>query len=156
VDPDKAQRILLNLLSNAFKFTPDAGRVRCELRSEDGRAVLTMEDPGPGVPEALREAVFERFRQAEGGREAVEQVEEARPDVAVMDVSMPRMDGAEATRIIPGRFPEVRVIGLSMHNDPELDRAMREAGATAYLTKGGPASELIEAIRGLAGRQPTG
>jgi len=140
VDPDKAQRILLNLLSNAFKFTPDAGRVRCELRSEDGRAVLTMEDSGPGVPEALREAVFERFR----------------PDVVVMDVSMPRMDGAEATRIIPGRFPEVRVIGLSMHNDPELDRAMREAGATAYLTKGGPASELIEAIRGLAGRQPTG
>src|SRR3954454_7375088 len=67
VDPPKVQRILLNLLSNAFKFTPQGGAVRLRLRREGGRAVFTVEDTGPGVPPAQREAIFERFRQVEGG-----------------------------------------------------------------------------------------
>ncbi len=72
LDAAKAQRILLNLLSNAFKFTPAGGRVRVSLRADrapDGRRVATLEvaDSGPGIPEARREAVFERFRQVEGG-----------------------------------------------------------------------------------------
>lgn len=69
VDPDKLQRILINLLGNAFKFTPDGGRVRCELfvDEDDGQpwVGLRVSDSGPGVPSPLREAVFERFVQAE-------------------------------------------------------------------------------------------
>ena len=66
VDPEKVQRVLLNLLSNAFKFVSDGGRVRCELRVEGDRALLTVEDNGPGVRPELREAIFERFRQGNG------------------------------------------------------------------------------------------
>jgi signal transduction histidine kinase len=69
VDPDKVVRIVLNLLSNAFKFTPAGGRVTCELTPRTNRdqewAVLEIADTGPGIPAALREAVFERFFQVE-------------------------------------------------------------------------------------------
>jgi len=69
VDVEKFQRLLLNLLSNAFKFTPAGGRVRCTLREEAARgtAVLEVADSGPGIPAEQREAVFERFRQLAGG-----------------------------------------------------------------------------------------
>jgi PAS domain S-box-containing protein len=66
-DMEKVQRILLNLLSNAFKFTPDGGVVAASLREEGGRVVIEVRDNGPGVPADMREAVFERFRQVEGG-----------------------------------------------------------------------------------------
>jgi len=69
VDPDKVQRVVLNLLANAFKFTPQGGRVRCTLRYDSSRkhAVIEVADSGPGIPVKYREAVFERFRQLEGG-----------------------------------------------------------------------------------------
>ncbi|HVH36370.1 MAG TPA: ATP-binding protein [Tahibacter sp.] len=64
-DAEKVQRILVNLLANAFKFTPDAGRVQLHLAWEAGQGTLEVDDSGPGVPEALREVIFEPFRQAE-------------------------------------------------------------------------------------------
>jgi PAS domain S-box-containing protein len=64
VDGDKVQRVLLNLLSNAFKFTPDGGTIRCAV-SPDG--TLIVEDSGPGIAPAMRQAVFDRFRQGDGG-----------------------------------------------------------------------------------------
>lgn len=66
LDPDKVQRILLNLLSNAFKFTPLGGQVRLTLRGTAERVVIEVADSGPGIPADKREAVFERFRQLEG------------------------------------------------------------------------------------------
>ena len=66
-DVEKLERVLLNLLSNAFKFTPAGGRVRCALEEREGRARLVVEDTGPGVPMDMREAIFERFRQVETG-----------------------------------------------------------------------------------------
>jgi PAS domain S-box-containing protein len=68
VDPDKLERVLLNLLSNAFKFTPAGGRIRCALEpSVNDSFVLRVQDSGPGVPPAMRRAIFERFRQAQQG-----------------------------------------------------------------------------------------
>jgi PAS domain S-box-containing protein len=67
VDPPQIERVLLNLLSNAFKFTPAGGCVRVAVSSQGDRAILEVEDTGPGVPPQLREAIFERFRQVEGG-----------------------------------------------------------------------------------------
>ncbi|WP_386071278.1 ATP-binding protein [Tahibacter sp. UC22_41] len=64
-DAEKVQRILVNLLANAFKFTPDAGRVQLHLAWEAGQGRLEVDDSGPGVPEALRDVIFEPFRQAE-------------------------------------------------------------------------------------------
>ena len=65
LDPDKFQQILMNLLSNAVKFTPPGGSVRCRLEVDQGLAVITVADSGPGVPVELRGAIFERFFQAE-------------------------------------------------------------------------------------------
>jgi len=65
-NPEQLQRILLNLLSNAFKFTPDEGSVTLSVRAEEASAVFTVEDSGPGVPAEHREAIFERFRQVDG------------------------------------------------------------------------------------------
>jgi signal transduction histidine kinase/ActR/RegA family two-component response regulator len=69
VDPDKLERILLNLLSNAFKFTPAGGQVRCTLRWHVLAEQVSIEvaDSGPGIPETEREVVFERFHQLDGG-----------------------------------------------------------------------------------------
>ncbi len=66
VDPEKYQRILLNLLSNAFKFTPDGGKIKLALSVEADDAVLQVYDSGPGIPGDRRGVVFERFRQLEG------------------------------------------------------------------------------------------
>jgi PAS domain S-box-containing protein len=67
VDSAQIERVLLNLLSNAFKFTPTGGCVRFAIQREGERAILEVEDTGPGIPPHLREAIFERFRQVEGG-----------------------------------------------------------------------------------------
>lgn len=66
-DAEKLQRVLLNLLSNAFKFTPDSGAIAVRLSQKENHALFEIQDNGPGVPVSLREAVFERFRQIEGG-----------------------------------------------------------------------------------------
>ena len=68
IDQEKTERILQNLLSNAFKFTPPGGRVRCSLqRIGRSRCLLEVQDSGPGVSEDMRQAIFERFRQAQEG-----------------------------------------------------------------------------------------
>lgn len=66
-DSEKLQRVLLNLFSNAFKFTPDHGAINCRLSVSDGKASIEVEDSGPGVPATLRETIFERFRQLTRG-----------------------------------------------------------------------------------------
>lgn len=66
-DTEKIQRVLMNLFSNAFKFTPKEGTIRCVLGSNGDRASIAVSDSGPGVPPALRDAIFERFRQGDGG-----------------------------------------------------------------------------------------
>lgn len=67
VDPEKIERIVVNLLSNAFKFTPEQGEVRLQLRSRDGMAEFVIEDTGPGVPDGMQQAIFERFQQLDRG-----------------------------------------------------------------------------------------
>jgi signal transduction histidine kinase len=67
VDPEKLEGVLLNLLSNAFKFTPPGGRVQCTVNAANDRFVLAVQDSGPGVPREMRDSIFERFRQAQGG-----------------------------------------------------------------------------------------
>jgi len=67
VDPDKLQRILMNLLGNAFKFVPNGGRVRCSLLGSALELRFVVEDSGPGVKPELRPVIFERFRQGDGG-----------------------------------------------------------------------------------------
>ncbi|WP_327097977.1 response regulator [Nocardia vinacea] len=66
LDPEHLQRILLNLLSNAFKFVPEGGMIRCTVRPAGDDVVIEIADSGPGIPASHRTAVFERFRQVDG------------------------------------------------------------------------------------------
>ena len=88
--------------------------------------------------------------QASDGREAVLMTRDLRPDVVIMDISMPEMNGIEATRIITGENPHVRVIAMSMHQQEDMSAAMLAAGAERYLTKGGPAEDLVRAVKELS------
>jgi len=96
------------------------------------------------------EADMEVVGEASDGVEAVEMARRVHPDVVIMDVSMPRMNGIEATAKIVAEMPEVRVIGLSMYEHADREETMRAAGAVAYLTKDGPSGDLIRAVRASA------
>ncbi len=85
--------------------------------------------------------------QAADGQEAVEMALKLLPDVILMDISMPKLSGIEATRDIFREHPEIAILGLSMFEEPDTAQAMRDAGAVDYLTKSGPADGLINAIR---------
>ncbi len=91
--------------------------------------------------------------EAADGQASVEMTLSIRPDVVVMDVGMPVLNGVEATRIITSEIPGIRVIGLSMYDEASRATAMIDAGAAAYLNKAGPSEELISTIRFL-GRKP--
>lgn len=84
------------------------------------------------------------------GREAVEMAKALRPDVVVMDVTMPELNGIEATRRIREAEPLVRVLGLSVHRDAVYVREIVRAGAEGYILKESADSELIAAVRAVA------
>ncbi len=92
--------------------------------------------------------------EAGDGAEALEAARKLRPDVVLMDVTMPKLNGMEATRLVVAEMPSVRVIGLSMHDDADMASSMLGAGAVAYVNKSGPAQELVAAIRTAAARPP--
>ncbi len=84
---------------------------------------------------------------AADGQEAIELADKLQPQVVLMDVNMPHLDGIEATRQIATAWPRIKVIGLTMHADESCYDAMRSAGAMDCLTKNGPAETLLHAIR---------
>ncbi|HEV8540887.1 MAG TPA: response regulator transcription factor [Verrucomicrobiae bacterium] len=88
--------------------------------------------------------------QANNGREAVQLTERLDPDVVVMDVSMPDLNGIDATRHIISRRPRTKVIALSMHSDRQFVAEMFRAGASGYLLKDSAFEELASAIRTVA------
>jgi CheY-like chemotaxis protein len=89
---------------------------------------------------------IELVGEAKDGYEAVSMALRTRPDVIVMDVTMPRLNGIEATRRLVSAMPGLRVIGLSMHEGDDMATAMRDAGAVAYLTKGAATDALVGVI----------
>jgi len=88
--------------------------------------------------------------EAGNGREAVEAADKLRPDVVVMDVAMPELNGIEATRRITEAAPHTRVLALSMHKDSVYVREVLRAGARGYLLKDAPAGDLVAAVRAVA------
>jgi two-component system response regulator NreC len=84
--------------------------------------------------------------EAQTGRQALEQVETLQPDVVVMDVSMPDLNGIEATKQISRRYSDVKVIILTVHTDEEFVYQLLKAGASAYLVKQAAPHELVTAI----------
>jgi len=119
--------------------------------------ILTVDDH-PLLREGIaalvgKQADMELVAEASSGREALEQFRKHRPDVTLMDLQMPEMDGIEATIVIRGEFPEARIIVLTTHaGDVQVSRALK-AGARAYLLKGMLRKELLETIRAVQSGQ---
>lgn len=117
--------------------------------------ILLVDDHGivrEGLRSVLeREEGLEVVGEAEDGREAFGLVGELTPDIIVMDITMPNLNGVDATRQIVREFPEVRVIALSMHSNRMFVTNMLKAGASGYVLKECLSDELVEAVRTVAG-----
>lgn len=109
-----------------------------------------------GTAELLRrEADIEVVGEAANGEEAVSLAKLTKPDIVVMDIRMPVLSGIEATRIIRETLPQVQVLVLTAHDDDQYIFSLLQAGASGYLLKTAPVSELVKAIRQVqAGESP--
>lgn len=122
------------------------------------RVRILLADDHTIVRQGLRKLLEERpewevVAEAGDGREAVHMAEQHRPDVAILDVAMPLLNGIEATRQITKRVPSTRVLVLSMHADEAYVTQMLQAGATGYLLKDSADVDLVKAVgEAVAGR----
>jgi two-component system invasion response regulator UvrY len=92
--------------------------------------------------------------EAPDGEQAIRQVRKRKPDVILMDVSMPGIGGLEATRKITQVLPDIKVIAVTIHDDDPFPARLLEAGAAGYITKGCDIDEIIEAIHAVySGKQ---
>jgi DNA-binding NarL/FixJ family response regulator len=115
------------------------------------KRVLIVDD----VPQVRRELrtllplldAIEIAGEAENGQAAIELATTLRPDVILMDVEMPIVDGLAATRSIKQQQPQCRVIILSIHNDEAVRAKARSAGADDFVDKGAPLATLLQAIK---------
>jgi len=90
---------------------------------------------------------MEVLAEAEDGRSAVQLVGKIKPDVVILDVAMPDLNGIEAARQISSQYPNVRIVALSMHSDRRFVAEMLKAGASGYLLKDSAFEELAQAVR---------
>lgn len=100
-----------------------------------------------GLRRSMSEEGFDVVGEASDGDEAVRMADQLRPDVILMDVTMPDVDGVEATRRIHSSQPEIRVIMLTMHADSDVLASAIRAGASGYLVKDCSTDEVAEAVR---------
>ena len=100
-----------------------------------------------GLRLSMEEAGFEVVGEAGDGEQAVRLVEHLRPDVVLMDVSMPLLDGIEATRLVHQRVPESQVVVLTMHGETHVMSQAIQAGAVGYLVKDCSTEEVVAAVR---------
>lgn len=112
---------------------------------------LILADDNPHARHGLRAILsshsnLEVVGEASQGDETITLVEKLQPDVALLDVRMPRTDGIQSTRTIKNRWPKIRVVLISMYADYKVEALA--AGADAFLVKGCPADELVTAILG--------
>jgi signal transduction histidine kinase len=116
--------------------------------------VLLVDDHAP-IRKSLKQLIelkgpYEVVGEGSNGVEAIEQVEELEPDLVLIDMNMPVMNGADATRVIKERHPNIQVLALTAFADMTLVSAMVKAGASGYLIKGGSAGELMESLDAVA------
>ena len=104
------------------------------------KGLCALLDAEPGI---------EVIGEAQDGREALLKAEQLHPDIVLMDITMPVLNGLEATRQIKKRFPEVKVLILTVHSDEEYIRQILRAGASGYLVKQAAPHELISAIEAI-------
>jgi DNA-binding NarL/FixJ family response regulator len=116
---------------------------------------ILLVDDHPVVRQGLRTllqgcAELEVVDEASDGLEALEKVESLRPDVVVLDVTMPKMNGIEACRVIKQKRPELEVLFVTQHDSPQMMREALAAGARGYVVKSNLARDLVEAVEAVS------
>lgn len=142
---DSKPRIAKLIAVRAVEKTPAS-------RPHSGKIRILLADDHKMVREGFRHILnsqgdFEVVGEGEDGNHALTLCESLRPDAVVMDLHMPEMDGLEATKRIKQSLPDTVIIGLSVYDTPDVARWFQEAGAAAFVTKGGPAHNLVTIIR---------
>jgi two-component system NarL family response regulator len=95
----------------------------------------------------MREADFEVVGQASTGREAIALAGSARPDILLLDVTLPDVEGMEVARAVRKAQPRLGIVVLSIHEEPDVVRRMLQAGADGYVVKSATVGELVQAVR---------
>jgi DNA-binding NarL/FixJ family response regulator len=116
---------------------------------------IMLVDDHPLIREAIAHLVasapdFELVGEAADGKECLERIADLRPDILILDIAMPDMNGEQVSRELRHRYPELKIIALSGYNDRQFVRAMIKAGAKAYVVKSASGRELIHALRAVA------
>lgn len=127
-------------------------RDRCRVVVADDHAIFRE-----GLINMLsQDPEFQIVGEAADGEEAIAVATLVKPDILICDVSMPKLSGIEVTSRLAHQIPGMKIIGLSMHDGQDIARAMRAAGAVAYVTKGGSSEALLALLRAMvAGTTPT-
>jgi two-component system nitrate/nitrite response regulator NarL len=119
---------------------------------------ILLVDDHPFVREGIRSFLsdypeFDVFAEASSAEEAIEKIKASPPDLVLMDLNLPGMQGLKATELIRAWFPNIKVVVLTAHDSKEYVVRLAKAGAHGYILKGAPPTELLEIIRNvLAGR----
>ena len=117
---------------------------------------IMLVDDHPLIREAIGHLIaeapdFELVGEAADGKECLARVEELRPDIVVLDIAMPLLNGEQVARELRRRYPTLKIIALSGYADRQFVRAMSKAGVKAYVLKSASGRELITALRAVAG-----
>ena len=123
-------------------------------KRQSGKTEIVLADDHPLLRKALKDLLgkekdFEIAGEAGDGREAVRLATEISPNIVIMDISMPNMDGLEATQQIKATCPDVAVLVLTVHTDDECILEILQAGAAGYLIKSAFGDEVVQAVRAI-------
>ncbi len=126
----------------------------CGLSSNANKTRILLVDDHPMFRQSLSISISQEpdlciVAEASNGEEAIHLAEELVPDVIIMDISMPLINGIGATKQIKSKYPSIAVLCLTVHSDNEHVFSMLEAGAAGYLTKSSFSEEIIRAIRSI-------
>jgi two-component system NarL family response regulator len=118
-------------------------------------ARIMLVDDHPLIREAIRHLVagnpeFDLVGETSNGEECLARLDEMRPDILILDIAMPQMNGEQVAREVHRRYPQLKIIALSGYTDRQFVRAMSKAGAKGYVVKSASGRELIHALRAVA------
>lgn len=121
---------------------------------ESRKTTILLADDHPLLRQSIRNVLenqpdFQVVGEAGDGKEAIRLADELQPDVVIMDIGMPEIDGLEATRRIKASYPQMVVLVLTVHSDDEYVVGILQAGAAGYLTKSVLGEEVVQAIHGV-------
>jgi DNA-binding NarL/FixJ family response regulator len=116
---------------------------------------ILLVDDHPVVRQGLKtllegQSGWEVVGEASDGVEALDKADSLRPDILVLDITMPGMNGLEACRLVRRRAPDIEVLFVTQHDSPQMMREALDAGARGYVVKSNAARDLLEAVKSVS------